>query len=331
MAGETYVIKTGELNYFWPHCHKGSFVALMFDKPYFEAWASGDKDVYFDVVRQLAKKNTPEPIIRREATIWFNNGMKLRDSVGDVFINRVDNNLYWATTKDEPSFTIEHEYQGVSVVALCKPVDNWSRFNAKGTPLQWQTTHNRAKDFLSPYPALFRIDHSEMQDYLDALLHGDDLSPWHQQPSWKIKQGEDKGKSLGKSVPVIDYVVTDLWHSMVQTTSQANGQLVISVKHMKNKTIVGTEAEMRKHLAELWEKQEGRCALSGIPMHAPGQDNIEPDLRVSPDRIDSNGHYEIGNIQLVCRFINYWKCAAENGKFLDLLDLVIEARKVKGQ
>ncbi len=325
MAGETYVVKTGEDNYFWDDCLKTGCVALVFDKPYYDAWLNNDRETYFDILRSNAKKGTPEPAIRREATTWFNNGLRIRDSVDDVFIIRIGNNLFWAMTTDSEWYPVEHEHSGVKVVAICKPVDNWSRYDGREKPLQWPTIHNRAKDFLSPYPALFRVGDAEMREYLDALLHGDDLTPWHSQTGWKIKQGEDKGKSLATSATITETAVTDLWHSIQHTIKYENGQLIL--KKLKDKKLVGcTEAQMKAHLGELLLQQEGRCKLTGIQMHLPGQDGMKLDLKVSPDRIDSDGHYQIGNIQLVCRFINYWKCTNENGKFLELLDLVVAAK-----
>lgn len=32
----------------------------------------------------------------------------------------------------------------------------------------------------------------------------------------------------------------------------------------------------------------------------------DPEMLCSLDRIDSNGHYERGNLQIVCRFVNRW-------------------------
>lgn len=330
MAGEFYVIKTGAENYFWERCREGNFTALMFDKPYYEAWAAGDTAAHLDVVRKNAKKGTPEIELKRRSTIWYNNGGTLRDSHGDIFLNRVGNNVYWATSTDASWFAIEHEYEGQPVVAVCKPVDKWVRHTAKDVPLQWPTIHNKAKDYLSPHRALFHITDVEMCGYLDALLSGDDLKPWHTQPMWKLKQGEDKGKSLGNSVPVVDFVVEDLMLKIKHTVDQANGQVVMSVKSMKNKELID-EVAVKAHLRQLYIDQDGRCKISGIPMHVPGQDNKNPDLMVSPDRIDSNGHYEVGNLQLVCRFINFWKCAADNSAFADLLDLVIEHRNVQAE
>ena len=60
--------------------------------------------------------------------------------------------------------------------------------------------------------------------------------------------------------------------------------------------------------------QQGKCNLTGITLHAHGPD-ADPDLLPSPDRIDSSRHYEADNIQIVCRFINFWKGSRDNGEF----------------
>lgn len=324
MAGETYVIQTGADKHFWPQCLAGQFVALTLDKPYFDFWEAGDREGFAALMKSKAEKDANDATVKGNATAWFNYALKIRESVDDIFIIRIGNDVWWATTKDEAWFPVEHEYQGETVVAICKPIDKWSRFSTTGQPLQWPVVHVKAQNYLTPQPALFRIANGEMLDYIDALLHGHDLAPWHGKPSWKLKQG-DHGVATNLDATTI--AVTALWYSMKETTSKANGQLEIHVKSMKDKKIIGTEQAMRAHLADLWKTQNGRCKISGISMHVPTQEGAKADLMVSPDRIDSNGHYEAGNIQLVCRFINYWKCAAENGKFLDLLDLVIESRQ----
>jgi len=40
------------------------------------------------------------------------------------------------------------------------------------------------------------------------------------------------------------------------------------------------------------------------------------------DRIDSSGHYELGNLQVVARFINFWKRDTEDFEFRRLLAVV---------
>ncbi len=79
--------------------------------------------------------------------------------------------------------------------------------------------------------------------------------------------------------------------------------------------------ELETHIKSLLDIQDNRCALTGIPFHFHGP-NTDKKLRPSPDRIDSNGHYEMGNIQLVCQFINFWKGAEDNDEFKRLLAIV---------
>lgn len=61
-----------------------------------------------------------------------------------------------------------------------------------------------------------------------------------------------------------------------------------------------------QYLQELWNKQEGKCALSGIAMtflRYTGRISTN----VSVDRIDSQYDYRKNNIQLVCMAVNQMK------------------------
>ena len=53
----------------------------------------------------------------------------------------------------------------------------------------------------------------------------------------------------------------------------------------------------------LWEKQQGRCAISDMPM-AHEFKNLRS---ASIDRIDNSKGYIQGNVQLVCQWVNYAK------------------------
>jgi len=61
--------------------------------------------------------------------------------------------------------------------------------------------------------------------------------------------------------------------------------------------------------------------LTGIPFQFL---SLEVDKKLLPslDRIDSAGHYEEGNLQVVCQFINFWKADSDNAEFQRLLMLV---------
>ena len=56
-------------------------------------------------------------------------------------------------------------------------------------------------------------------------------------------------------------------------------------------------------LLNLWNSQDGKCAISDYPMSFT-ESNL---FGVSIDRIDSNGGYTKDNVQLVCQGINFAK------------------------
>ena len=107
---------------------------------------------------------------------------------------------------------------------------------------------------------------------------------------------------------------------MIATAKQTalqSGQELLSVTKDKQFRFP-SDAAAREYAVDLMKKQEGRCALTGLQMlldEKAGDDQ----LRYSLDRIDSSRHYEPGNLQVVCKFINKWKGAMANEEFKRLL------------
>lgn len=131
----------------------------------------------------------------------------------------------------------------------------------------------------------------------------------------KAPGSKDEGRILSgreKSIIAMRLSVED-------TVKNSNGQLV--QRTVKNKELRMTPAELEKLIASLLDLQDNRCALTGIPFNFIGPD-ADKNLLPSLDRIDSNGHYEVGNLQVVCQFINFWKSDADNDEFKRLLMLV---------
>jgi hypothetical protein len=126
---------------------------------------------------------------------------------------------------------------------------------------------------------------------------------------------KDEGRILGgreKSIIAMRY-------SVESTVRNANGQTTLRI--LKNKELRMTPEELEKHIASLLDVQGDRCALTGIPFQFHGPD-MDKNLLPSVDRKDSNGHYEVGNLQIVCQFINFWKGDSDNEEFKRLLMLV---------
>jgi hypothetical protein len=107
--------------------------------------------------------------------------------------------------------------------------------------------------------------------------------------------------------------------SVENTVKNSNGQIVQTT--VKNKELRMSPEDLEKLLVELLDIQENRCALTGIQFNFHGPD-ADKNLLPSLDRINSDGHYEIGNLQIVCQFINFWKGPSNNDDFKRLLMLV---------
>jgi len=113
--------------------------------------------------------------------------------------------------------------------------------------------------------------------------------------------------------------IADIKYSVGKTVFNSNGQVV--PRTVKNKELQMSDAELDKVIRDLLKIQEDRCAITGLPLQFRGEqtdDNMLPSL----DRIDSDGHYSRDNLQIVCRFINFWKQASDDAEFRRLIGLV---------
>lgn len=108
--------------------------------------------------------------------------------------------------------------------------------------------------------------------------------------------------------------------SVHKTVRRADGR--VEVKRLKNKDLHMTPAELETLLLNLLTERNGSCALTGLPFHFPTTAGSNPNFYPSLDRIDSGGHYEEGNLQIVCRFANFWKSSSDDNEFRDLLNLI---------
>ncbi|MES1934616.1 hypothetical protein T35B1_18528 [Salinisphaera shabanensis T35B1] len=129
------------------------------------------------------------------------------------------------------------------------------------------------------------------------------------------------GKNSGAvhSFSPIERSVFEVCRSVIQTVKQSNGQSV--ERKVKNKELRMSERELETLVHSLLDRQGHCCALTGLPFHFSSEE-ADTQRLPSPDRIDSDGHYEAGNLQLVCRFVNFWKSATPEGEFQRLMRLV---------
>lgn len=127
------------------------------------------------------------------------------------------------------------------------------------------------------------------------------------------------GSGDGRIVGGWERSIIEMRTSILNTVRNSNGQIVERV--VKDKQLLVDPAKLDELIRSRLQLQQGRCNLTGLTLHAHGPD-ADLNLLPSADRIDSSRHYELDNIQIVCRFINFWKGASNNAEFQRLLMLV---------
>jgi hypothetical protein len=84
-----------------------------------------------------------------------------------------------------------------------------------------------------------------------------------------------------------------------------------------------------EYLDDLLEKQNFKCAITGLPLSFENYGYKDLNCNASLDRIDSNGNYEEGNVQWVLREINMMKQSLSMEYFIRLCKLVVEYNNAK--
>lgn len=83
-----------------------------------------------------------------------------------------------------------------------------------------------------------------------------------------------------------------------------------------------------EYLVDIWEKQNGKCALTGWDMTMIlGEGIVQTNCSI--DRIDSSLGYIEGNIQLVCRIVNVSKNNTSIDNFINLCKSVVDFNNKK--
>ena len=77
-----------------------------------------------------------------------------------------------------------------------------------------------------------------------------------------------------------------------------------------------------QQIHDLYLKQKGFCALSGVEMTHFRTHDEAGEKNISIDRIDPEGLYAITNIQLVCKRVNYMKHNKDQKDFLNWVTLI---------
>ena len=154
---------------------------------------------------------------------------------------------------------------------------------------------------------------------------------WKKEALDSSRKGRDKGESKrdkGRSLSSLKRAAYRMVATAANTAGQSGGQQVRQIK--EKKVLFESTDKFREYVEALVKQQGGGCALTGIVLQFDGE-QTDKNLLCSLDRIDSNGDYEEGNLQVVCRFINLWKQDVDDEEFRRLLMLVRSSGDDEGQ
>lgn len=319
----TFIVNFGQANYLWPACREQGTIATFEDEDLRPFWEKGDREGYISYAiahkRSAAGIKPTRPVTSR----WFNLATIVSETGGDIWIHREKDELWWTVSKPDPVRTtveLSHDPSrtGPRVYVLHKPAQPWSNRDRKGSRLIWKALHPRAREFLFTEGTLQQLS-EENAAYARALIDGDDLSAWHSQAAWRAKE-EKSGKSPVTVYSAVKRAAYRMAKTAMDTTAHANGQEVL--RTIKNKEFrFDSETELQAYIEALLISQENLCAITSIPLQFDGE-YTDIEMLCSLDRIDSNGHYEESNLQVVCRFINRWKSDGDDAEFRRLVRLL---------
>lgn len=316
-----FIANFGRHNYEWPECLRRGTIATMNRVASHAFWVAGDKEGY--VRYQLNHTLTAAGIrpTRPVASRWFNLMTIISESEGDLWIHREKDQLWWTRSRSEAAEImpgIDPHLSGDQRVLVChKPCDPWSNQTITGHRLEWASLHPKAKEFLFTEGTLQQVA-EENAAYALALIDGKDLSPWHTREKWRAKLVNAKTSPVNV-FSAVQRSATRMAMQAFATAAGSNGQEV--TRTVKNKEVRFTQPDLEAYLCALIESQDRLCALTELRMQLDGEHD-DSEMLPSLDRIDSDGHYEEGNLQVVCRFANRWKSVDQDANFRRLIQLV---------
>ncbi|MGF6097753.1 hypothetical protein [Pseudomonas sp. 18175] len=318
---KVYIANFGRKNYEWPKCLKKNTVATMNNLDAHAAWLNNDRDAYHQISMRPSNFLDNKPPTPAVTTRWFNATTTVNDTAGDIWMHCDQNHLWWtestAAACEIYQMTEPVEIGARPIFVYHKPCLPWSSTNKKGRSLSWKSLHPKARQILFTQGTLAALS-LENAGYARALIDDADLSKWHDLPKWKEVLLNSK-KTLGSSFTPLERTCYRMAQTALSTAAHSNGQVVVST--LKNKLMSLSLDDMRELLAELFIAQEGLCALTDIPLQLDGEQD-DDEFLCSLDRIDSDGHYDRDNVQVVCRFVNRWKSDGDNDAFKQLVDAI---------
>lgn len=286
-------------------------------------WLAGDRAGY--IAHAIATKKTSAGITPTApvASRWFNLASIITSTENDLWIHR-EKNIVWWTMSRPGAVELELEAAhnpaaaGDRVYVYHKPADRWSNMNRQGNRLEWPGLHAKAREFLFTESTLQKLN-PDFAAYAVALISGEDLTSWHVRPDW-ARKADTARRNPAIILNARQRAVADMAATVRATVRNATGQQVLRTVKIKELRFPNPEA-LERYINALLASQDDSCAVTGLPLQFPGAHD-DPEMLTSLDRINSSGHYEAGNLQIVCRFVNRWKNDGDDAEFRRLMAIV---------
>jgi hypothetical protein len=312
-----FIANFGYDNFNWPQCLERNVVCGMMRLGCYDYFINNDSNGF--VERCITSEKTAYGTVPSQATArgWYNRNKEVEASSEEYWIHRENDKIWWTITLNKEAFFEQStDHLGAPTWICYKPCIPWSCSDKNGKPLRYAGLHPNIKPAVISM-AMSRKASPENAAYFRTLIHGDGLSEWHSLSSWQQKEANTNRKS-GKIYDSLEKTAYRIANTVFNTVKNSFGQTV--ERTLKNKECqFETKESLIKFVSELYNLQSGRCAITDIPMELDDS-FTDKEFKISLDRIDSNGHYEQHNLQLLCAFVNRWKSSDDNNNFKKLID-----------
>jgi len=258
----------------------------------------------------------PRDCILQEERLVHGFQIELRPAIKNKWIGSV----YWSENNLENDVEVAFDSPRLAITRLeSASLTQW--FTRTALLLQSAAPRNHSGDNEAWFRAGFRYADAieffrRLAKQTDPLTHGRDRWVYESSSSQPPSPPEHPQQSIASPEErALSHML-----AMAKAACSQSGEVRTSVAKEKCFRFE-SDAQFRAYVAGLLAKQNNRCAITNLSLFFDEGGGDEECL-ASLDRISSDGHYEAGNLQIVCRFVNRWKSDADDLDFRRLIGLL---------
>ncbi|BCW89561.1 hypothetical protein sos41_27270 [Alphaproteobacteria bacterium SO-S41] len=307
-----YRANFGENNKYWPQCVRNGEIIYYSEIECWRAYLAEDESaarsaLSATVSARVNRKPKSDAALKRLVSTYYNQLKTFAETSGDIWLHHDTKDLWWCKSiggvKELGVFEPQHrDGDRFQAMLLSHDTENgWSRLQSQ----LYAQQISDARNVLVRQPAVETINPP-----LDDVI---------------LKAIAESGEARNERKDGWDASIDRALRNAVLADKQS-GQLVTSTRKMK---LFGyeSEQEMRSELRQMLDDQREICPITGHSMQR--EDHPVKELVASLDRIDSAKGYQRGNLQWVCRFVNFLKGAKSGADFDRLTTLLMSGSRYR--